>query len=85
MKHNIFNEWNDDPATDLSAVHNWLESDTWNNICEHAELGDRDSIEVMEQVHLMLSSLIHHMKIDDNHAKVQYELNLFNELLNNYK
>lgn len=81
---NLYGPWNDDDA-DLTAVNNWFESDAWNNICMHGEKGDADSLQVMEQVHTMLSSLIFHMKQDNNHTRVQYEIDQFNRLTQEYK
>jgi len=85
MQHdNLYGGWKDNDA-DLSVIERWMQSDSWNNICEHAENGDTDSIQMMEQVHLMLSSVIFHMKQDDNHTKVCYELGLFQQLFNDFE
>ena len=81
---NLYGEWKDGDA-DLSVIERWMQSESWNNICEHAEDGDADSIQMMEQVHLMLSSVIFHMKLDNNHEKVCYELGLFEQLLNDFE
>jgi hypothetical protein len=81
---NLYGPWNDGDV-DLTAVNNWFDSDTWINICDHGEQGDPDSLQMMEQVHMMLSSLIFHMKQTHNHDRTQYEIDLFNRLTQEYK
>lgn len=61
----------------LQANHlleRWFSSDVWTNICESE---DDDSIELMEQISGHLGSLVWHIQNDSGEKRVQYELNYF--------
>jgi len=65
-------------------VDRWFGSDVWKNICNHADQGDADSIEMMEHICLQLSSLIFHASNRSAHSRIEYELDYFTKLCDEF-
>jgi hypothetical protein len=63
----------------------WFASDTWEQICNDADSGDQDSIELMEQVSWHLTSLSFHLQNDSGQDRVLYEMQYFAQLCDDFE
>ena len=78
-------ENSDDSDNDDTALLNrWFGSPAWSGICEEAEAGDGDSLQLMEEVSDQLASLIFHLHNDSDAPRIQYELKYFTTLCDDF-
>lgn len=78
-----YNQYNNSDDINLDAVNSWFYSDTWKCICNDADSGDTDSLELMQHAYDLLNNLLFHLQNNSGHARVTYELEQFNKLLEN--
>jgi hypothetical protein len=77
------NEWSDQ-VPELDAMDRWFTSKTWKLVCKSAGEGDLDSMELMEQVREHLVNLTFHMEQSSPKNRIDYEIRIFEELINQY-
>ena len=65
-------------------IDRWFNSKVWQEIVEDADVGDSDSIELMEQVSDQLASLTFHLANNSGAERVAYELAWFNRLCDDF-
>ena len=69
--------WDDQRGDDghgLRVLDNWFSSSMWKNICNHADNGDDDSLEVMEVISSLLCSMVFHLENNSSRTRVDYEI-----------
>lgn len=78
--------YNDEPEhiDGVEIMDRWFNSDQWQQVLQHADKGDTDSVELMQQVNDQLTSLIFHMKNHSGPTRVIYELRFFGELCDDF-
>lgn len=62
----------------------WFASDAWEEISADAFEGDKDSIELMEEVNEQLGSLIFHLENQTGPERLAYELEYFVKLCDDF-
>lgn len=83
---NIYGDWKDQPAgDDIEVLDEWFNSSAWKSICEHADRGDRDSLDLMEDINSLLGSLVFHLQNDARGQRVDYEINQFRKIIEDFK
>ena len=81
--YNLYGEWNDRPE-EIDILDTWFESKTWKCICRDADMGDKDSAALMEDISEHLRCLIFHLENDSPKSRIDYELKLFSELVKDF-
>ena len=82
----LFGEWEENPAgDDISVLDEWFGGHAWKSVLKDADAGDHDSLELMENVSALLTSLIFHLQNDSAKERVDYEINQFRKLIEEYK
>jgi hypothetical protein len=84
---NLFGDWNERPIEGnegITILDRWFESPVWRGICDEAETGCDDSLELMEDISEHLRNLIFHLENDSNRERVEYELKVFADLVRDY-
>lgn len=66
------------------TITRWFDSDQWSMVLDHADNGCNDSVDLMEEVNDHLCSLIFHLKNESGADRVQYELEYFDNLCNEF-
>ena len=79
-----YSENRDDLVPGYSILEKWFGSDTWDIICNDAEQGDEDSLELMDNVADDLTSLVFHANNKSPHTRIEYELNKFQKLIEDF-
>lgn len=67
------------------SIDRWFNSDCWAEVLDDADRGCPDSIELMEEVSDQLCSLTWHLKNCSNQDRVDYELNYFTQLCDDFE
>ena len=65
-------------------LERWFSSDVWEEICNDADAGDQDSVELMEHVSWHLTSLSFHLQNDSGPDRVSYEMKFFVQLCDEF-
>lgn len=79
--------WEEDNNSDddeHALLNRWFGSPAWSGICDNAESGDTDSLQLMEEVSDQLVSLIFHLNNGSDEPRIQYELNYFSTLCEDF-
>lgn len=71
----------DDMIPGYTILETWFGSDIWDTICNDAEEGDEDSIELMETIADDLTSLVFHAENKSPQSRIEYELAKFQKLI----
>lgn len=79
-----YSENRDDLVPGYSILEKWFGSDTWDIICNNAEQGDEDSLELMDNVADDLTSLVFHANNESPHTRIEYELSKFQKLIEDF-
>jgi len=58
----------------LEFLDKWVSTDTFSKICEEADGGDEDSIELISELNERISSLMFHIENESGEQRVAYEL-----------
>ena len=77
-------DMDEDAEQAVDVMDRWFNSDVWEVICEDADQGDQDSIELMEEISNHLGSLTFHLKNESGHDRVQYEMSYFTKLCDDF-
>lgn len=58
----------------LSFLDDWMETDVFTKICEDADSGDEDSVELVSELLFRVDSLMFHVENESGEKRVAYEL-----------
>lgn len=67
------------------TLDRWFNSKCWNEVVSDADKGCPDSVELMEEVSSQLCSLTWHLKNNSDQDRVDYELNFFSQLCDDFE
>jgi hypothetical protein len=74
------------PSNDLSFefIDKWMETDIFSQICEDADSGDEDSIEVIDELNSRIESLMFHIQNESGYERIAYEMNNIRKFVNSF-
>jgi hypothetical protein len=73
-----------DDLTPDELLDLWFGSNAWSEITRDAEMGDQDSVQLMEEVNEQLASIIFHLSNKSGSDRIYYELIYFQRLCNDF-
>lgn len=68
----------------MEVIDKWFSSNVWCKVCEDADTGDEDSIELMERVNDQLQSLVFHLNNNSGDDRIRYEVQPFVQLCEDF-
>ena len=84
---NTFMNYNDDydgsqePNPDVDFLDQFISSDIYKTICNDADRGDQDSVELIDQVTIHLDSIMWHIAHGSDQDRVDYDLKRFRDFV----
>ena len=80
-------DWNEEygaPDETFAQFDRFIKSKLYRKICDDADAGDKDSLEVMEQIADMLSNVCWHLDNESDNGRVDYEINTMNKYVDSW-
>jgi hypothetical protein len=80
--------WEDNQEPEVEAmkiIDEFTKSDVYHDICKHAEDGDIDSNEVLEELSTHMGSICFHLQNESGEARIRYELAGLKEFADKWK
>lgn len=84
MEYYCNNDNIDDESDEHALLDRWFKSEEWSQITSDADAGCDASLDLMEEVSHQLASLIFHLKNNSSEHRIEYELNFFRGLCDDF-
>jgi len=84
MEYYYHDDRSDDESEEHELLDRWFNSEEWSQITSDADGGCDASLDLMEEVSHQLASLIFHLKNDSSEHRIEYELNYFRSLCDDF-
>lgn len=75
---------NSHDGDETELLDRWFNSEAWSKITCDADGGCDASLDLMEEVNQQLASLIFHLKNNSSEHRIEYELNFFRGLCDDF-
>ena len=84
---NPTNDWNDEYGqadNDFAEFDRFVNSKLYRTICDDADRGDEDSIQVMQQIADVLGNVVWHLEHNSPRSRIEYEIKCMNEYVHRW-
>ena len=80
----MYDDGYNDQGNELEVLDKWFNSEVWADIVASADADCKDSLEVMENVSTHLGNLTWHMQNNSKKTRVDYEIKLLEDYVNQF-